>query len=1051
MFFCVIALLCTTLHGYAQKTDIKFTRLSVNEGLSHLVTNFVNQDKEGFIWVGTDDGLNKFDGYRFKIYRNIPDNANSLSDNIVTCYLEDEEGFIWLGTHDGLNRIDPETDEITRFFSNRKDSTSLSNNLMRSIAQDEQGFIWVGTENGLNKFNPQSKINKRYYQTDSIQGFLGNVIHKIYIDRENQLWFKTELGVYRMNLRTERIETIIKLGQPEKSFIVNSNFGMWQDRSGNMLIGSGTGLYVFDATTEEIKNYVHDPSDPTSISNNVVTSIYQDSQGTIWVGTNDGLNRFDKERGRFQAYKPNLTNPKSLSSNRIRSIFQDKSGAIWIGNFSSGVDRFNPFSKNFNYFKNLDENITDASSRFVWALLEDRNKNVWWGTDHGLYVINEETSEVKFFGVAEEAEKGIVQEFVGALYQDSQGNIWIGTDVGVSVLRAEYANRIFDPGIRVEFEHIDTKERILTFRENRRDKKMWVGVFDNGLLSYDMGAVEDPEKRTPEFILAGNPEYEIDKINVAYIHLDGTIVWIGTQEGLIKMDLRTKGIKRFKYQQGNLNSVSHNKVYCIHPGEDNILWLATYGGGINKFDTVKETFKYYTTKDGLLNNVVYSVLRDEEGMVWISSNNGLSKFNPKTETFRNYGEDDGVQSHEFNQGAFYLGATGRMYFGGNNGFNAFFPDNIIDDQTVPRITLTEFSIFNKPVLPGQSLKELGIGKDSKVLLDKNINVAESIKLSHEYSVFSIEFSTSHYLNPKRNSFEYMLEGFDNDWIAVNSDNRKITYTNLDPGKYIFKVKAANKDGVWNDSPKSLKIVISPPFYRTVWFYILCVMVFVTMLYVIFKIRLNRIKLQHFRSQDELKTAMLREIHHRIKNNLHVVKSLLSMQATSIKDKKIVAQFKKAQSRVISMAILHEKMYKSESLKEIDVQEHFELLVRELVDAYEIDKDISIQFNIENVKLNMETLVPLGLIINELISNSLKYAFVEKRVGVLTVSLKETGVKNQFELVVGDDGIGIVRNDKSDQMGSSLVKTFVKQLNGFIELLDRPGTHFRIIFQKITQR
>jgi len=1045
----LVSFLSATLIACAQETDIKFTHISVNEGLSHLVANFVNQDESGFIWIGTHDGLNRYDGHKFKTYYNIPDNSNSLSDNIVNCFLQEDKDVIWIGTDEGINKFNPLINSVERFVYKKNDSTSLSNNLVNSIVKDDNGVLWVGTDDGLNKFSPKTGLFQRFF-TDDSKAFSSekNRIQKLYIDNHNNLWVKTIRSIYKMDLRTQNFQKVIELQFPEKIVGAHYNFGMLQLDSGELLIGSSSGLYIYDYSTQKSIIYAHDSNNSMSISDNIVTSIFQDNQGTVWVGTVDGLNKFDKKSGYFYHYKQNVADSKSLSNNTITSIFQDKSGAIWVGTYGSGVNRFNPFSKNFHYFKTPDWNIKNPNDKSVWAVVEDRNKNIWWGTNHGLYVVNESTGEIKYFGVDTIENKGVIQEFVGALYEDTGGNLWIGTDRGICVLDVQTVAGIFNPNIYPEFIHIYSKERVLTFLENVEENKMWVGVFDKGLLEFNMTAIENENLRDPKYIFQNNHKFEITKITVTQIFKKDSILWLGSKQGMFKYDFKNEKIKQYNYREGDKKSISNNKVYGIKEGKGNTLWLSTYGGGVNKFNIKTEEVQYYTTKDGLLNNGVYNLLIDRENNIWVSTNNGLSKFNPKTETFKNYNENDGVQGNEFNQGAFHMSESGRMYFGGNDGFNAFYPNKIDVNQVVPEVVFTDLSIFNTVIQPKKTFSELGISEGSGVVLEESINMIEKINLSYAHSVFSIEFAATHYLNPKRNDFKYKLEGFDENWVSTNSNNRKVTYTNLDPGDYTFKVKSANKDGVWNTVPKELRIVITPPFWKTNLFYLFSVLLFLTILYIVFKIRIGQVKLQHFQSQDELKTTMLKEIHHRVKNNLQIVSSLIRMQSSTMNDLKAVEVFKKVQSRVLSMAKLHEEMYKTDNLHQIDAKIHIKKLVTDLVLAYKVDNEINLEFDLESVEFNMDTLIPLGLIINEIIVNSLKYAFVGRDKGTITVKLKKTGSKKEYELFIGDNGKGIRSNEDSSSMGAKLIRSLVRQLNGSIELLKAQGAVYKIIFKSL---
>jgi len=1047
-FVVVLVLLIFSAKLFSQGTDIKFSHISVDEGLSHLVANFIDQDSNGFIWIGTDDGLNRFDGHDFKIYRSSPDDINSLSDNIITSFYQDNNDDIWVGTFDGLNRISHANDSITRYVSDVKDDSSLSNDMVLSIVKDANDFLWVGTSHGLNKFNTKTGEFRRFTsEVNEKLGFLDDEVYRLFIDRQNNLWIRTSISVYKMNIETEVFQKIISLKKSNKVFAHNS-YGFSQDVNDDVLIGTNEGLFVYGGADIEIKQYTHDSNNSSSISSDLVTDVLQDSEGVFWIGTTNGLNVFDRKTGEFYSYKQNFANSKSLSNNIVLSVFQDKSGAVWVGTYGGGVNRFSPFSKNFNYYKTPDKHISNSNDKSIWTILEDRNKNIWWGTNHGIYVMNESTSETRYFGVRGIKDKGIVQEFAGALIEDSKGNIWIGTDGGISILESKFVDQIFEKAIEVSFIHINEELRVLTFYEDTVKNKMLVGVFYEGLVEFEMEDLLNVGKWEPKYVLKEYDEFKNEKINIAHVLKKDSILWLGSQSGLVKLNTEIRAVKRYKYQQGNTKTVSHNKVYCIQSGEENVLWLATYGGGLNRFNIATNKFKYYTTNDGLLNNVVYNLLVDNENKLWLSTNKGLSRFDPEKEVFRNYDENDGVQGNEFNQGAFYLSKTGRMYFGGSDGFNAFYPEKVNGSQVFSEVMLTDFSIFNTAIKTNKSFLELGISDSPRVVLEKDINEVKKIKLSYKQSVFSIEFAASNYLNPKRNIFEYRLEGFDEKWVLVDSKNRKATYTNLDPGTYVFKVRAANKDGVWNRAIRQLEIEISPPFWGTNWFYFLSILGFLALVYVVLKIRIGQINLRHFKAQNELKTTMLKEIHHRVKNNLQIVNSLLRMQSSTMDDIKTVEVFKKVQSRVLSMASLHEEMYKTDSLSMIDTKKHFEKLITDLVVTYRLDKDIKLNLDIDPVKLNMDTLIPLGLVVNELIVNSLKHAFVGRSSGLISVLLKKTGVEKKYKLQVEDDGVGMRCDTHIENMGSKLVRSFVRQLNGTVKRLDGNGTVYEIRFKAL---
>jgi len=1033
--------------SFSQLPELKFTHYSLDEGLSNSGVNFVSQDKEGFIWVGTYDGLNKFDGYDFTDFRRGLNDKNSLSNNLIHCFLQDDGGNIWIGTRDGLNRINAVDKKITSFFHDKADTTSLSHSRINTLTKDVEGNIWVGTAKGINRFNSKTGTFEYVFKNKHTHKcFFNEDIHELYVDDENNLWIKAGNCVGFINLNTLEVKNILTLNYEENS-IVNRAFSFFKSTSNKMYIGTNEGMFVYNYATKKTKSFIHNPDDKKSLSNNIVTSIIQDKEDFLWIGTNDGLNKFDEKSEHFYTYKHEINNSKSLSENGIQALYLDNSGVVWVSTLATGVNKFNPQTQDFNFIKIPNSDTRDAYDKNIWAIVEDKNGNVWYGTNHGVYVVNKD--KTRFFGVDEVKNKGLSQEFVLSLYIDSQGNLWIGSFFGVSILKAKDVNAIFTKTEDVTFIHVPTKESVMTFFEDVGKQKMYLGVYVNGVVSYDMKFVETPNEVVPVSLFGKIKDFDLGKVDVSKIIKEKEVFWIGSDKGLLKYSFSNNTLTHVINVNDKKNTFS-NKLMNINKVNDSILWMTTYGGGIHKFNTNTEVTKQYTIKDGLPSNSTYDILVDNEEKLWISTNKGLSKLESTTEVLTNYDEGDGLQGSEFNQGASFKGKGGKLYFGGTNGLNIFDPENIKDNQVVPEVFLADFTIFNKSVEIGKTSKELNLTDDNTIILKESITNTEKLDLSYRHSVFSIIFSASNYTSPKQNIFEYKLEGFDENWAQVKSNNRRATYTNLDPGKYTFKVRSGNKNGVFQKEPRILKIAISPPYWRTYWFYGLCIMAMGSFVVFVIRGRLNKMKLKYFKSQDEHKTSMLKEIHHRVKNNLQIVNSLLRMQSSSIDDKKVTQIFDKVQSRVLAMANLHERMYKTEDLKMISAKEYLGDLVASLVKTYKVSRDIKLTLDIEDVKFDMETLVPLGLILNELIINSLKYAFNNRDEGEISVVLKKGKKSKQYVLITSDDGIGIGTEIKAGNMGTKLIRSFVRQLDGSIKQLEQPGTCFQIIFKEIVR-
>jgi len=669
-----------------------------------------------------------------------------------------------------------------------------------------------------------------------------------------------------------------------------------------------------------------------------------------------------------------FNNPNSLNNSSIREIYLDEDSVLWIGGYG-GLNKYDRKNNQFTNYIGNDPDVEYVGN--IYSITPDaEDKNILWlgNEGGGLYKFRKDTESFRLI----HPQKYVADVF--SIVDDKKGNLWLGTWYGLFFFNKESETLI--PGI------------------------------------------------------PGMEQKELYKELVNYIYQDREgMLWMATNFGLHRYDRSSVTLKKFIHDPTKNNSISYNSIKSIYEDKNGNLWVGTNGGGINKMDRKNETFVSYTTKDGLPNNVVYGILEDDQGFLWLSTNKGISKFDPVNVTFKNYTTEDGLQSNEFNTNSFYSSSAGELFFGGINGLNFFFPVEIKAYDYIPPIVITSFKIF-----------------DESVPFENYVYGQKIINLSYKENFISFEFSALDFTSPEQNKYAYKLEGFDENW-NYSGKRRYASYTNLEGGEYIFKVKGTNSDGIWNEVGIAVPIYVKPAYWKTIWFHALLGLGGLVSILIIFRVRLNQVKLEtrkeYFRRQNEEKGAMLKEIHHRVKNNLQVVNSLLRFQSHEIKDEKVVAMFEEAQNRVISMALLHEKLYRSEDLKHIDIQEYFELLIKDLVKNYEIDKNINLDVKVEGVDIGIKTLVPLGLIINEIITNSLKYAFTERKKGEIKVHLRHLENLN-YELIIGDDGVGISNGQITEGLGTELVQIFTEQLEGNIERLDVPGTQFRLVFKKIDE-
>jgi len=807
-----LIILLVTAALYVHGENIRFEHISNEQGLSQVSVNSIMQDRQGFMWFGTQDGLNRYDGYEFKIYRPDPMDKTSISDNYIWCILEDHSGILWIGTNGGgLNMFDRETECFYSYKNAEGNPGSISHNEVSVIFEDHEDVLWIGTRGGLNKFDRNTNTFTRYRHDPGISTSISNdKVSSIYEDQEGFLWIGTrEGGLNKFDRKTERFSSYTNNPKDKSSLSNNDVTCILDDKEGGLWIGTyGGGLNKFDRKTQTFTRYLNKPDDPFSLSHNDVSAIYIDHEGVLWIGTRGmGLNQFDRAKNLFIHYKQEAR-LDSLSHNDVRTIFEDRFQILWIGTRGDGVNKFSR-NRNFILYSNDPSNPNSLSHNTVLSILEDESGIFWIGT-YGGGLNKFDPNEDKFtrFEHKLNNSESLSDNNVWSLFEDKEKVLWVGTFGG--------GLNKFDrkTGKSIHYKHIDDDPKSLSndfvraIYESRSSGELWIGTDGGGLNKLI-------NRKTGEFFqykFKENNPSSLSDDRILYIYEDHTgTLWLGTRNGgLNKLVNPGKGeFKRYIHDPEDKKSLSHNNVLCIYEDQLKKLWVGTTGG-LNKFDPNTEAFRCYREKDGLPNDVIYGILEDKDGYLWLSTNRGLSKFDPKNEKFKNYDVDDGLQSNEFNAQAFFKSKKGEMYFGGARGFNAFFPAKIKDDINPPYVVITDFLIANQPV------RLQRVDKDSPI--SKPIYATDLLSLSNKQNFFSFEFAALHFASPRKNSYKYKMEGWDENWIVTDAKNRRATYTNLPIGSYTFKVKGSNKDGLWNEDETSIKLKILPPPWKTWWAY-----------------------------------------------------------------------------------------------------------------------------------------------------------------------------------------------------------------------------------------
>ncbi|MGD8623464.1 MAG: two-component regulator propeller domain-containing protein [Anaerolineae bacterium] len=787
--------------------SLAFQRISLAQGLSQSVVTAIQRDELGFMWFGTQDGLNRYDGYEFVVYKHDPAEANSLANNFVSALLYDPDGTLWIGTNGGgLDRFDPRTGQFTHYRQDPADPDSLAHNVVETLLRDQEGNLWVGTGGGLDRFDAEKGHFVHYYDKwDSGGGLDHSKVNVVYQDRAGNLWVGTDGGgLDRLDPETGAWLRYHHDPADPSSLAYDDVQSLDESVDGALWVGTeGGGLDRFDPETGKFSHYRHDEADPSSLAHDAVSAILQDRAGVLWVGTDGGgLDRFDPETDTFVHHRYDLADPTSLSSDAIWTLYEDVDGALWAGTFGGGVNRLDGQGKKFALYQADPDKANSLSSNGIWSVYQDADGTLWVGThDGGLNRLDPQTDVWHHYRHDPDNPASLASDTVWSILRDGAGRLWLGTGEGLDR---------FEEGTGT-FVHYDMPPAFVIYQD--RQGLLWFGTWGGGLGWADpdlLAEVEQTAKGEGVAFYQHDPDdpASLGGDSVVTIHQDRDgALWIGTfGRGLDRLnDPQSGRFMHYRHDPDDPASLSSDSVLSIHRDRDGVLWVATVGGGLNRFDAETETFHHYFEKDGLANDTVYGILEDElpaeEGgpSLWLSTNRGLSRLGLEDGTFRNYDVDDGLQSNEFNQGAYHRGPTGRIFVGGINGLSAFHPAQVKDNPAIPPVVLTALTQGGEAVAAGEAVEYL-----------------ETLTLHWPHNFFEFEVAALDYAQAEKSRYAYMLEGFDEDWIEGGT-RRFGRYTNLPGGTYTLRIKGSNGDGVWNEAGRVLTVEVVPPLWATWWF------------------------------------------------------------------------------------------------------------------------------------------------------------------------------------------------------------------------------------------
>ena len=1076
-FFICIGFLLQTTCLFAQSDHYIFSKLDIYGGLSHNQVTSILKDTDGFLWFGTISGLNRYDGYSFKIFRHKPDDSTSINDNSVNSLYELPGGKMWVGTGKVACIYDTHTEKFDAGYAAYLQSLGLPSDNIINIVKGNNGRYWfLFNTAGLYLYSGTEK--KAIAFEKKLMATLPEKISAVRETKDDKLWVVYQNGLLQeYDLKSNKV--IFSSTALQRLNHGNQPYGFIIDRDGDLWLWYFTfGVFVFHPADNSIREF-DENSSPSKLNSNLVSQIVEDNNGLIWVATDHGgVNLIDKNKNYTINYLLNdLKDPKSLSHNSVTTIYKDDSGIIWIGTYKQGINYLNSNITQFVHYHHQATNANSLQYDDVNRFAEDRWGNIWIGTNGGgLIYFDRANNTFRQYLFEANNKNSLSNNVIVSLWIDSDGILWIGTFYG--------GLNSFDGKKFTRYRHSDddpsslSDDKVWEIFEDR-ERNLWIGTLGGGLDLFD--------RKTGRF---EHYQYKFDKPSPLPSNYLSSILqdrkgnlWIGTNGGIAVFE-KNKISPKFYQHTNDKNSLSSNVILCLFEDRKGRIWAGT-PEGLNLFNEQSNKFKIFTSADGLPDNLILNILEDDQQTLWLSTPNGLCNAilnqnkHDTVFTIINYDEMNNLQNREFNDNAALKTRTGELIFGGPSGFNIIEPAKIEKPVYHPKIVFTGLQILNNDVEPGQLI-------NNRVLLQQALPQLQGIDLKYKENVFSIEFSSLDFAHSTRDKYAYMLEGFNTEWLYADGNQRRVTYTNLDPGYYTFKVKVLSGGDVWSNE-KTLKIYVAPPLWRTPAAYIIYALLFTGLLYLIRRITLDRIHMRFEVKQqrreaerahalDQLKTKFFTNVSHEFRTPLSLIISPLDKMMKNSNDDEQKKQLNLVHRNAKRLLNLVNQLL---DFRKMEVQEL--RLHPAIGDIIRFVKDISYSFSDVAEKKgiqfcfqsNVETLEiyfdkdKIEKILFNLLSNAYKYTPDNGKVSVHLEYTPPPGNETVGTLAieVSDTGIGIpagmhekiferfFQTDVPDSMvnqgtgiGLAITKEFVKLHNGVISVKSEPekGTSFTVL-------
>jgi ligand-binding sensor domain-containing protein len=800
-------LLCVfiSVSAFGQQAANQFRRIDNEWGLSNNRINTVFSDSRGFMWFATVSGLNRYDGYNFRVFKNIPGDATSLPENSIHNIYEDHLGYLWMFTTNTFYIYAPCTESFSTEHEIFNKNIPLSRVNINTVRKDSSNNLWISNNQlGLYYYNSTTDVLHRlYHNPDNERSLSSDRVLDVAFCPSGYVYAINQLGLIDV-IDPKNLE-VVKTYQLGLKQIAETyrDFRLLIDSDGDLWLYSinpGYGVYFINKDSGQVR-WFSSTSLPTSLSSNIVTGVIEEKRGRIWVATDlGGVNIISKNDFSVEVLTNIPGDDTSVSGNSLTSIHKSKDGIIWVGTFKNGVNFYHEHLFQFNLYRSEPYKEKFIFSNDVNCFAEDDKGNLWIGTNgDGLVYFNRTNNTFKTYRHNPKDIRSIGDDVIVALHTDHRGRLWVGTYQG--------GLNCFDGSGFKRFQHNPNDyasladDRVWTILEDSRNR-LWVGTLGGGLDLYD--------ERTNRFI--HHRVGDFNSVSSDYIlslaeDKDGNL-WIGTSSGVDVLDFSNQRFRHYASDDAIETSLSHGSVLSILCDGNERIWIGTRNG-LNLYVPQSDDFKVFRETDGLPDHNIISMQDDGMGNVWISTLNGLSNlvYNDDSFRFRNYDLRDGLQGREFNEHSSYKTKKGELVFGGANGFNIFHPNEITDHKNYFQVLLTDFKLQNKSINIGEEIR-------GSVILTKALNLTTSLSLKHHQNAFSIEFSALNYFHPERTRFRYRLDGFNDAWIETDSKSRIATYTNINAGTYTFRVQASGTDGTWGTDETVLAIEVIPPFYAT---------------------------------------------------------------------------------------------------------------------------------------------------------------------------------------------------------------------------------------------